>query len=97
MLDLREGFLCRVEVRRVGRQVDELAAPRLDQLPYPLGPVCPEGVGPKIQNYLSYVSTPSWAMAPERCASSGCSHSRTFGKWQAGHRRARALVTCHRV
>src|SRR3712207_1808339 len=40
--DRNARFLYRVEVRRVGRQVDELAAPRLDQPPYPLGPVCPE-------------------------------------------------------
>src|SRR3712207_6477594 len=44
MLYLRESFLYRVEIRRVGRQVDEKAAPLLDELPYPLGPVSPEVV-----------------------------------------------------
>src|SRR3712207_5920739 len=33
-LDLGERFFYRVEVRRIGGQVDELAAPRLDQLPH---------------------------------------------------------------
>src|SRR3712207_3884768 len=35
-LDLREGLLNRVEIRRVGWQVDELATSLLDQLSYPL-------------------------------------------------------------
>jgi hypothetical protein len=39
VLDLREGFFYRVEVRGVGRQVDELAPPLLDELPYPFWPV----------------------------------------------------------
>jgi hypothetical protein len=34
-LDLREGFFYGVEIRRVGRQVDELAASLFDQLAYP--------------------------------------------------------------
>ncbi len=34
-LDLREGLLDGVKVRRVGRQVDEFAASLLDQLAYP--------------------------------------------------------------
>ena len=34
-LDLREGLLDRIEVRRVGRQVDELAASTLDDLLHP--------------------------------------------------------------
>src|SRR5215210_3540829 len=44
MLDLREGFLYGVEIRRVGRQVDELASPPLDELPYLLRPVSSEVV-----------------------------------------------------
>jgi hypothetical protein len=47
---------------------------------------------PKHKNYLSYVSAPAWAMGPARCASSGCSHCRTFENRQAGHRRPCALV-----
>ncbi len=35
-LDLREGLLNRVEIRRVGWQVEELATSLLDQLSYPL-------------------------------------------------------------
>src|SRR5688500_7527847 len=35
-LELTEGLLYGVEVRRVGRQVDQLASLALDQLPYPL-------------------------------------------------------------
>jgi hypothetical protein len=34
-LDLAESFFYRVEVRRVGGQIDQLAAPTFDQLPYP--------------------------------------------------------------
>ena len=36
-LDLREGLLDWVEVRRVGWQVDELAARSLDDLAHPAG------------------------------------------------------------
>ena len=36
--------LYRVEIRRVGRQVDELAVSNFDQLPYPPGPVGSEVV-----------------------------------------------------
>ncbi len=43
-LDLRESFLYRVEIRKVGRQVDELAVSIFDQLPYPPGPVGSEVV-----------------------------------------------------
>src|SRR5215208_6224432 len=44
VLDLGEGFLYGVKVRRVGRQVDELTALIFDQLPYSLGLVCSEDV-----------------------------------------------------
>ena len=33
-LDLGESFFYRIEVRRVGRQVDQLATPPFDQLPH---------------------------------------------------------------
>ena len=33
-LDLAEGLLYGVEIRRVGRQVEKLAAPPFDELPY---------------------------------------------------------------
>jgi len=35
-LDLGKRFFYRVEVRRVGRQIEQLAASLLDQLPHPL-------------------------------------------------------------
>src|SRR5215212_103531 len=37
---------------------------------------------PETRNCLNSHSTPSWAMAFESCASSGCSHGGTFGKKQ---------------
>src|SRR5829696_3223885 len=42
ILYLRERLLDRVVVRRVGRQVDELASLLLDELSYPLGSMCPQ-------------------------------------------------------
>ncbi len=39
-----------------------------------------QGATPKTQNFLSYDSAPSWAMAPEKCALSVYSRGRTFGK-----------------
>src|SRR3712207_2893430 len=39
-LDLCEGFLDGAIVRRVGRQVQKLAASLFDQLSYPIGLVC---------------------------------------------------------
>jgi hypothetical protein len=43
-LELGERFLYGVVVGGVGRQVEQLAAPTIDQLPDPLGPVRPEVV-----------------------------------------------------
>src|SRR5215207_790231 len=57
-----------------------------------------EDATPKTQNCLNSHSTPSWAMAPERCALSGCSHGRTFGEQQAEEYRCpRAFVEVTRL
>src|SRR5215207_9470793 len=57
-----------------------------------------EDATPKTQNCLNSHSTPSWAMAPERCALSGCSHGRTFGEQQAEEYRCpRAFVKVTRL
>jgi hypothetical protein len=42
--------------------------------------ISPQDATPKIQNSLSCGSAPSWATAPEGCASNGCLDSRTLGK-----------------
>src|SRR5919112_6670419 len=44
VLYLGERLLYGVQVRRVGGHEHQLRSPRLDELPYPLGPVCPEVV-----------------------------------------------------
>ena len=44
LLYLAESFLYRIEIRRVGRQVDQLATPLLDQLPHSGRFVCGEVV-----------------------------------------------------
>ncbi len=44
VLYLREGFLYRVEIRRVGGQVDELASAPFDEIPNPLWPMGSEVV-----------------------------------------------------
>src|SRR5215203_2574627 len=51
VLDLGEGLLERVVVRRVRGQVDELAAPGLDELPYSPGSMCSEVIH---DHYLSF-------------------------------------------
>src|SRR5918994_4673725 len=50
VLDLREGFFYGVEIRRVGRQLDELTPSALDELLYPPRAVCSESVH---HHYLS--------------------------------------------
>ena len=48
-------------------------------------------------NYPNSPSTPSWAMAPARCASSACSHVKAFGKQRAEHECPRAFVRATRL
>src|SRR5215203_3686832 len=51
VLDLGEGLLDRVVVRRVRRQVDELAASLLDELPYPPGSMCSEVIHDHLSSF----------------------------------------------
>ena len=71
-LDLGEGFFDGIEVRRVGRQVQELGSPLLDQLAYPLSLVGRAGRPPR---------------RPARLANSGRASSRRKprtprGRWR---------------
>src|SRR5215216_767211 len=43
-LDLGEGLLYGIQVRRVGRQEQEICSPGFDELSYPLWPVSPEPI-----------------------------------------------------